>query len=132
LTRRAQGGCDAGDMRLRIVSWNIENLAPWLAGDDDRDFVAQWSRLCPPSRIAAYTCTVFHLPRVNSHSVNSPTEVSDANTAQNTPFSACPRAIARYQASGIWISQKKTTLIFVGVIVSPAPLNACTATIHQP
>jgi hypothetical protein len=32
-----------------------------------------------------YTFTVFHLPRENSHSVNSPTEVSDTNTPQNTP-----------------------------------------------
>jgi hypothetical protein len=37
-----------------------------------------------------------------------------------------------HQQSGIWISQKNTRLIFVGVTVSPAPLKACTATIHQP
>ena len=35
-------------MRLRIVSWNIENLAQWLAGDGDRGFVAQWQRLGEP------------------------------------------------------------------------------------
>jgi exodeoxyribonuclease-3 len=41
-------------MGLRIVSWNVENLAPWLAGDGgrdgagDRDFVAQWQRLGEP------------------------------------------------------------------------------------
>src|SRR5690606_18521231 len=81
---------------------------------------------------AHYTCAVFHLPRVNSHRVNSPTAVSDTNTPQNTPVCCQSSCSARYQHSGIWISQKNTRLILVGVTVSPAPLNACTATIHQP
>jgi exodeoxyribonuclease-3 len=33
---------------LRIVSWNIENLAPWLAGEGGRDLAAEWSRLGEP------------------------------------------------------------------------------------
>ncbi|HJT98869.1 MAG TPA: exodeoxyribonuclease III [Rhodanobacteraceae bacterium] len=32
---------------MRIVSWNIENLAPWLAGGS-RDLVAQWRALGEP------------------------------------------------------------------------------------
>ena len=41
----------------------------------------------PPgsSSLAPYTCAVFHFPRVNSHSVKRPTDVSEMNTPQNTP-----------------------------------------------
>jgi exodeoxyribonuclease-3 len=35
-------------MRLRIVSWNIENLAPWLAGDGGHSLAARWARLGEP------------------------------------------------------------------------------------
>ena len=84
------------------------------------------------SRPAAHTCAVFHFPRVNSHSVNRPTDVSEMNTPQNTPDCCQSRPIASSHDSGIWISQKNTRLIYVGVTVSPAPLNACTETIHQP
>jgi exodeoxyribonuclease III len=35
---------------LRIVSWNIENLAPWL-DDGPRDFAAQWRRLGEPAAL---------------------------------------------------------------------------------
>lgn len=41
-----------------------------------------------------YTLANFHLPRLNNHSVNSPTEVSDTNTPQNTPSSCQPKWIA--------------------------------------
>jgi exodeoxyribonuclease-3 len=34
---------------LHIVSWNIENLAPWLVGA--RDFAAQWRRLGEPDAL---------------------------------------------------------------------------------
>ena len=45
MTPCARGRCHRGRV-LRIVSWNIENLAPWLA-DDDR-FVAHLARLGTP------------------------------------------------------------------------------------
>ena len=64
--------------------------------------------------------------------MKSPTAVSEMNTAQNTPECCQSSEIANSQDSGIWISQKNTTLIQVGVTVSPAPLKACTATINQP
>jgi exodeoxyribonuclease-3 len=35
---------------MRIVSWNIENLARWLGGGP-RDFVAQWRRLGEPDAL---------------------------------------------------------------------------------
>jgi exodeoxyribonuclease III len=35
---------------LRIVSWNIENLAPWL-GQGSRDLAAQWRRLGEPAAL---------------------------------------------------------------------------------
>ena len=35
---------------MRIVSWNIENLARWLA-NEDRDFVAEWRRLGEPDAL---------------------------------------------------------------------------------
>src|SRR3546814_9908473 len=73
-----------------------------------------------------YTCADFQPPRENNHRVNRPTADSDTNTAQNTPDEPQSSRSASHQASGIWISQKNTRLIFVGVAVSPAPLNACT------
>src|SRR5690606_14143841 len=79
-----------------------------------------------------YTFAFFQPPRLNSQRVNRPTEVSEKNTPQNTPLWPQPRRRARNQHSGIWISQKNTRLIQVGVMVSPAPLKACTETIHQP
>src|SRR5690606_15382985 len=80
----------------------------------------------------AYTCAVFHRPRLHNHRVQRPTPVSEEHTAQNTPSDPQPRCSASHQASGICSIQKNTRLIQVGVAVSPAPLNACTATIHQP
>src|SRR5690606_7112954 len=89
-------------------------------------------RLDAAARLAAQTCAVFHLPRVKSHSVKRPTDVSETNTAQNTPECCHPKPTASSHDNGIWISQKNTMLIHVGVTVSPAPLNAWTETIHQP
>ncbi len=40
---------------------------------------------CDGTRSAAHTFTVFQRPRLNSHSVNTPTAVSETNTPQNTP-----------------------------------------------
>src|SRR5690606_1025769 len=79
-----------------------------------------------------YTLTVFQVPLEKSHSVKIPTDVSDMNTPQNTPECPQSNSMARRYDSGIWMSQKKTRLMRVGVTVSPAPLNACTDTIHQP
>src|SRR5690606_17476612 len=86
----------------------------------------------PSAPPRAQTRAVFQRPRLNSHSVNRPTAVSETSTPQNTPECAQPKGSASTHASGIWISQKNTRLIHVGVIVSPAPLKACTDTIHQP
>jgi hypothetical protein len=61
------------------------------------------------------TCTVFQRPRLNSHSVNSPPP-SPRRTRPRTRRCAQPSGSASAQASGIWISQKNTRLIQVGVI----------------
>ena len=65
---------------------------------------------CKLAIMEAYTLATFHPPRENSHSVNRPTDVSETNTAQNTPVSRQPRCKASHHANGIWISQKNTTL----------------------
>ncbi|MEY4641763.1 MAG: hypothetical protein RLZZ227_1757 [Pseudomonadota bacterium] len=85
--------------------------------------------------------TVFRLPFENGQSVKRPTEVSGIKAAQNTLDCAHPGGMASHDDSGVWISQKNTRLIRVGVrsrssIVScpwfalfrlPSPLSASAA-----
>ena len=47
-------------------------------------------RLAPAAAIDDHTCAVSHLPRLNSHSVNRPTDVSDTNTPRKRRCAASP------------------------------------------
>ena len=58
--------------------------------------------------------------------------VSAAGIAMNAPVAPIFKVLERKIASGIWKSQKPTALIIVGVLVSPAPLNAFIITIPTP
>jgi hypothetical protein len=69
---------------------------------------------------------------VNNHNVNNPTAVSAINIAQKTPMYPIDSVVAMKYERGISSNQKKKKFILVGVIVSPAPLKACDATIHHP
>src|SRR5690242_8087117 len=74
------------------------------------------------------TRLVFHLPRLNNAALRSARVENAIVTDQYTPLGPRPAPFARPYASGISQSQNTTTFSRVGVMVSPAPLNAAART----
>ena len=58
--------------------------------------------------------------------------VSATGIAMKTPVGPQPNCFDKRNASGIWKNQKQKRFIMVGVLVSPAPLNAFTITMPMP
>src|SRR5918996_495411 len=71
----------------------------------------------------------FHNPRLNNTALTTASDEYATASAMKTPCGPRPARDDRYHASGISHIQNTTTLITIGVQVSPAPLKACVSTI---
>jgi len=79
-----------------------------------------------------HTLTAFHLPFLKTIYAAIAIAVSATGMAMKAPVAPILSVLDSNNASGIWNNQKPIALITVGVLVSPAPLNALAITIPIP